>query len=449
VVWRDLERATEALAALSGRQGTPKEEVGLHRVRELLRRVADPQSAFPAIHVTGSAGKGSTSVMAACLLREAGYRTGLFTGPHLSSFTERIAIDGREITPEEWLTYQNRLWPAVEGMAQGAMGCPTFFETLWAMACLYFAERGVACAVVEVGRGGRRDATTANAARVGIITNVSLEHTELLGHTLEAIAAQKAGIIKPGMTVVTAATPPALGVIAAAARDATAMLCRVADGAEPSSAPVTYGWADQGLWVTTPRHTYQGLHVGLPGRHQAANVACAIAGVEACSTLGLVVSAKQVAAGLAKARLPGRLELVVGSPDVLLDTAQSAAAVEALSAFVTGSYAGRPLTLLVAVVSDKDLTTRVPLLAGLACAGVAGTPGLVVVTEPPREGRGGTSSAVEALAQAAGAHVVVRRDYKRALELARTGTPAGGLLVVAGSTFLVGAVRALLIIPRA
>ena len=207
----------EAIAYLERLVATPVRNdpgAGLERARLLLARVGDPHQRFVTLHVTGSSGKGSTAAMAASILRAAGYRVGVFASPHLESYTERIAVDGAAISPSDWTRLLNRLRPFVEEMAAGelpgyTLGRPALLQVLWPMAALYFAERGVEVAVVEVGMGGRYDSTNANNAVVSVITNVSLEHTQHLGATVAEIAHHKAGVAKAGGIVITAADDPA------------------------------------------------------------------------------------------------------------------------------------------------------------------------------------------------------------------------------------------------
>ncbi len=459
VTFSDYAAAIIALEGLSTRPMVPTEQVGLQRVSRLLHEVGDPHLSFPSIHVTGTAGKGSTTMMAGRILQEAGHYTGVFTGPHLASYTERIVVDGQEISPDEWLAYQQRIWPIVDQMESNSLpeymlGRPTFMEVVWTMACLFFSDKNVACAVVEVGRGGRLDASTVNKACTGVITNVSLEHPESLGPTVEAIATQKAGIIKPGMIVVSAATPPATAIIARRTRQENGQFWQVRDiheatAGEQGAVTITYSIDDEvagedlTVSIITPERTYAHLHPGLSGRHQAINAACAVAAIDAfAARTGLVVPEQAVRTGLTRTRLPGRLELLPGHPDILLDGAQTVAAVQALACYVADHYAARPRTLLISVAVEKDLAVRVPILAGLALPGPGdNSGGLVVVTESPWIARSGAAPRIAELARQSGARVVIEQDYIRALDIARAGTPEGALLLVAGSLFLVGAIR--------
>jgi dihydrofolate synthase/folylpolyglutamate synthase len=433
----------EAIAYLEHLVATPVRNepgAGLARTRMMLSHVGDPQERFATLHVTGSSGKGSTAAMASAILRAAGYRTGIFSSPHLEAYTERIAVDGAPIAPSDWTRLLNRLHPFVEQMAGGALpgytlGRPALLQVLWPMAALYFAERGVEVAVVEVGMGGRYDSTNANNARVAVVTNVSLEHTQHLGATVAEIADHKAGVAKPGGILITAAqNPDALAAIAAECARQGATLWRVTPGGDGE---VRFTGDEAGLCIVTPARTHGGLRLGLWGRHQHANAACAAAAVDALEALGIVrVAGDAVPRGLAAAYLPGRLEQVADDPVTLLDGAHNPDAAQALAATLRELFPRQPLVLLVGILADKDIAAMVEALAPLART--------VVVTEPPWEGRMGRAHAVAHAAERYVPDVIVVPAVGTAFSAAQQrARHLGGPLVVAGSLILVGAVRAL------
>jgi len=422
-------------------------EAGPARARLLLARAGAPQERFATLHVTGSAGKGSTATLAATILRAAGYRTGLFTSPHLRDYTERIQVDGAPIAGADWTRLLERLRPFIEEMSGDAipgyaLGRPALTEMLWTLAALYFAERAVDIAVVEVGVGGRYDPTVVNSARVGVITNVSLEHTRRLGPTVAAIAAHKAGIVKPhGILVTAVADPAALDVIVDECARQHATLWRVTP--DEGGGDVRYAATDAGLRVATPAHIYKDLRLGLLGRHQRANAACAAGAVDALGVLGVARADEDaVRLGLAETRMPGRLEWIAGDPPALLDGAHTPDAARALAValreILPQAPEARPV-LLLGILGDKDIPAMVGALAPLAAA--------VVVTEPPWERRAGTAAivAAEIRRYLPAPAVTLVPDSATALaqaqELARSrGVP----LVVTGSLILVGAARSLL-----
>ena len=422
-------------------------EAGPARARLLLARAGAPQERFATLHVTGSAGKGSTATLAAAILRAAGYRTGLFTSPHLRDYTERIRVDGAPIARADWTRLLERLRPSIEEMSGDAipgytLGRPAFMEVLWTLAALSFAARAVDIAVVEVGVGGRYDPTVVNSARVGVITNVSLEHTRRLGPTVAAIAAHKAGIVKPhGILVTAAADPAALCVIADECARQHATLWRVTpDG---GGGDICYAATDASPRVATPAHTYENLRLGLLGRHQWANAACAVGAIDALGVLGVArVDEAAVRRGLAETRMPGRLEWIAGDPPVLLDGAHTPDAARALAAalreILPQAREARPV-LLLGILGDKDIPAMVGALAPLA--------GAAVVTEPPWERRAGAAAivAAEARRYLPSPDVTLVPDPATALAQAQELARARGVpLVVTGSLILVGAARSLL-----
>ena len=415
-----------------------REEVGLVRADTLLGLLDHPERAFQTIQVAGTTGKGSTTTMAAAILRQAGRRTGAFVSPHLQHYRERIAVDGTPIDEASWVRLLQAMQPALSLMETNqapdySFGRAAFLEVLWAMACLYFAEQGVRCVVVETGLGGRLDPTTVNAARVAVITNVSLDHVERLGYTVEAIAAEKAGLIKPGQIVVSAATGSALAVIGEFCRQRQATLWPVGpDGAvrvESVSALL-----DAPFTVITPAATHPDLGLALRGAHQRLNAACAVAAVDALALqIGLVIPEEAVAAGLGAARIAGRMERVPGRPELLLDGAHNAAGAGALAAELRAREEGRRIVLLLGILGDKDMAAITDQLSPLAAT--------VVVSEPPWQERAGFGAQVAEHARRHAAEVEVVADPSAALARARALARPEDLIVVAGSLYLVGAVR--------
>jgi len=452
-----LHTYNDAIAYLERLVATPVQstpEAGPARARLLLARVGAPQNRFATLHVTGSAGKGSTATLSAAVLRAASYRTGLFTSPHLRDYTERIAVDGAPISREEWTRLLERLRPSIEEMGGNTvpgytLGRPAFMEALWALAALYFAARAVEVAIVEVGVGGRYDPTVVNSARVGVITNVSLEHTRRLGPTVADIAGHKAGIVKPHGILVTAAEGDALRVIAAECARQDATLWRVTP--EGDDGDVLYAHTGAALRVTTPVRAYDDLRLALLGRHQWTNAACAVGAVDALGVLGIARAGDDaVRRGLAETRVPGRLEWIAGNagdPPTLLDGAHARDAARTLAAALREllpigaaekgprNRDARPV-LLLGILGDKDIPAMVGALAPLA--------GAVVVTEPPWERRAGAAAIVAEEARRYLPDVTLVPDPADALSAAQNLARARGVpLVVTGSLILVGAVRRL------
>ncbi len=350
----------------------------LARMRELLSRLGDPHKRYPIVHVAGTKGKGSTSAMIASILSAAGYRTGLYTSPHLDQVEERMTIDGSPCSDKEFAHLITRLREAVDPMDRraGSNGGyeqgPTYFEITTAAAMLHFAQREVDAAVLEVGLGGRLDSTNVCQPQVSVITSISFDHTRQLGNTLAAIAGEKAGIIKPKVPIVsgvTAAEP------ADVIRDRAHRLgCRCFE-IERDFQVVYRGVAlENGFATTSPtaarlvtRFDYadgsetdsgglSDLRTGLLGRHQAANAAVAVATIRRLQQQGWEIPDTAVREGLAQVRVPARSELVQHHPPVIVDAAHNVASIRALVDVLDEVFPnGQSRILIFATSRDKDL----------------------------------------------------------------------------------------------
>ncbi len=445
---RDLPEAyREAVAALQvrGRFGI---RLGLARTRALLRGLGRPEREIRGALVGGTNGKGSVVALVGSCLAAAGLRAGATPKPHLVSYRERLLIGGRPIAPADFAALVEEALPVADVVAR-RHGQPTEFELLTALAFRWFARESVDLAIVEVGLGGRLDATHAWDGGVAAITNVDLDHTEWLGSTVEAIAREKAAILVPGDRAVTGATGTALEVIRRRARRARVPLV----DAVPA---VVLEMDRDGLLVELP--ALGQVRVGLLGRHQASNVAVADAVLDALDEAGIArVDPDARRAGYRAARWPGRLELLVvpgagpggASAEVLLDGAHNPAGARALAAALDelrprlqGWSPGRPapVTLVLATMADKDVPgILAPLAAAASLAGAR-----VVATRV----EGARALPPDQLAAAwleldPAARVAVAADPASALGVALSG--AHGPVVVAGSLYLVGAVRAILV----
>ncbi|MBI4949975.1 MAG: bifunctional folylpolyglutamate synthase/dihydrofolate synthase [Deltaproteobacteria bacterium] len=398
---------------------------GLARVEKLLGLLGNPESDFLSIHIAGTNGKGSTSAFAASILREAGFRTGLYTSPHLSKFNERIQVNGRAISDADL----SRLVPRVRNAARGVKGQLSFFEFTTTLAFLYFSEKKTDVVVVETGMGGRWDATNTVAPLVSIITNVGLDHTAHLGSTLAEIAFEKAGIIKYGVPVVTGEThKAALSVIAKRARELDAPLIILGrafdiDGDERS---VDYTGIDGGI---------RGLKLGLSGAHQMSNASVALAALECVRMYGLHITAKAVRDGLKKASWPGRLEVVKKRPLVLLDAAHNPSGAKALGAYLEG-LKKRRLSLVIGVMNDKDIKGIFKELMPLSDT---------VFLASPRVKRSAPVEALERLALPFKKRVISAGSVKEACRLAIAEAGPEDAVCVTGSIFTVGEARGYLI----
>ena len=379
--------ADEALRFWFGRvnyeQLSPKpSDLTLDRMRALLDLLGNPQERLRVLHIAGSKGKGSTSAMLAAILRHAGFRTGLFTSPHLEQVHERIQVDGCTITREELAALleeiaaacarSGKTWPAqVSGDRPAPLAeALTFFEIATALGFLHFVRRRVDFAVMEVGLGGRFDSTNVCRPLLSIITSISFDHTRQLGNTLEKIAREKAGIIKPGRPVLSGvrrAEPRAVIDKIAAERGAP-LLQADRDfnfSYEPGRITASMDKRPR-VQVTTRARRWPSFELGLLGEHQAANAAVVVATVEVLAKEGVAIPDEAVAKGLAEVDWPARLEVVGRRPIVVLDCAHNVASAQALVDTLLGSFPLQPAGrrhLIFAGNRDKDLKGMLTILA--------------------------------------------------------------------------------------
>ncbi len=399
---QDVHAYLEGLAPLSMR-------LGLERMALALEALGHPERCAPILHVAGTNGKGSTCAMAAASLRLAGHRTGLYTSPHLLRFNERIQVDGAPITDDELARAALRVRAACPWHDAGpAERRLTYFEFATLLALVHFEQAGATALVLEVGLGGRLDATNAVSPAVTAVARIGLDHTQLLGETIERIALEKAGIFKPGVPAVVHAHQPdgALDALRAGARRAGAPFT-VAPAAWPAG-------------------------VALRGPHQQGNAGLAAGALRALRGAGVRIGEPEIAAGIATAAWPGRLEELDG---VLLDGAHNPDGAEALVAALDALHPGRAVELVFGVLGDKDhrgmvaaLATRVRRFHLVAPASPR--------ARPPGE--------VAALLAAMGARSDEHRGVAEALACARRLAADGALVAVAGSLYLVGEARGLL-----
>ena len=413
----------------------------LDRTRRFLAHLGDPQDVAPIVHVGGTSGKGSTAAIVAAILGASGYRVGLHTSPYLQVATEKLQIDGRLIAPDDFADLVDDTLAAMDGWVATGDGESLTYGEIWTvLAARWLAAERVDLAVVEVGAGGRFDPTNVVRPTVSVITGVGLDHTASLGETISEIAWHKAGIIKPGAPVVTGATDPAaLGPIAAEAAAAGVPLVRVAEGVTfevLASDPDGARWREIDAVGRASGPIYG---TSSPGRFQAANAALAVAAVRALAPSGFDVPTAAVAAGLAAARLPGRMEEMPRStgPRVLLDGAHNPDKAAALATDLPGRPPGAgPLVLVVGVLEGKGSAAMLARLAPRADA--------LVLTAPRVTGK--TAEAPAALAAAARAGgfagpIRIEPEPNVALDLAVALTGSDGAVVVTGSLYLVGNVR--------
>lgn len=407
------------------------ETVGLRRTGWLLAALGHPERRYPALHVAGTKGKGSTAAALAAIQQAAGRRVGLYTSPHLHTFRERVQLDGVPIAEDDFAALVSELAPLNARLAQERpeWGEATAFEVATVLALLAFARWEVSVAVVEVGLGGRLDATNVLLPEVAAITAISLDHTRILGDTLAQIAAEKGGIIKPGRPVVSSPQRP----------EAAATLERIA--AERGS-PIFFGGRDwrvagspHSFDLSGPWGRYEGLTLSLRGNHQLENAATAVAACWALGERGLPTSEAAVRAGLAGVAWPGRFEIIHQQPTVVADGAHNVDSAERLAEALRAELEGAPLTLILAIAADKDVEGMVRVLAPLAHTVIA------TASHNPRAAAPGRIAAAARAAGLPGQRVVEAPVVAGALRLALAGAGRHGAICVTGSLYAVAEAR--------
>jgi|SRR5579884_1142653 len=402
----------------------------LDRMRSFLRELGDPQDRYPTIHVGGTSGKGSTSTMIAAVLTASGKRTGLHTKPHMRSMVERARIDGANISEERFAELLTQMMPAIQSVTE-EHSRPSYYETLLAIAFLHFAEENVDVAVIEVGVGGKLDGTNVIRPRVCVITNVGLDHTDILGETLEEIAGDKAGIAKPGIPLVSAvndAGPRA--VIERQCADAGAPFISVIDTVQiEPGAPQAFS---QRFAVKTPQTAYD---VMLPvlGAFQQMNAATAIVALEQLEP-PLRPSKDDVERGLAQLNLAGRMEYFPSHPGIVFDVAHNPDKASHLVRALKGAFPERRFTFVVAVGESKDAQEILKAFAEL--------PATFIFTSFSTQGRIATKpQRLASMAESLGMWGRAIADPIEALGIARRNAAADDIVVVTGSTFVVAELR--------
>ncbi len=407
----------------------------LVNMRHIAAALGHPERRYPSVIVAGTNGKGSTSAMLASILECSGYRTGLYTSPHLVRVNERIRVNGAEISCDDFALAFSEVEAAVSGLAAAGTlaATPSFFEFLTATAFVHFARQNVDFAVLEVGMGGRLDATNIVEPELAVITNVELDHMQFLGNTHAEIAAEKAGVMRAGKPIISGCTHLDAVVVV---RQRAAML-----GAElfelPSFARVANVRVDAGRFgfdLAVDGTRFAHLKAALRGRFQVDNASAAITAVWKLRERGWKISDAAIAEGIARTNWPGRLEVCGERPLTLLDGAHNPAAARAVAEYVRTELESRPLALVYASMRDKAIEEIADLL--FPCAAQIY---LTQTSQPRAATPDEILSRVEARLPAS--KIVVERDPVRALAAARRSVPADGAVLAAGSLFLVGAIK--------
>ncbi|ACX51458.1 FolC bifunctional protein [Ammonifex degensii KC4] len=402
---------------------------GLERIEALLERLGNPHRRLRFLHVGGTNGKGSVTAFLSSILRAAGYRVGTFTSPHLRSYLERFRLNGRPIREREFVWLVNELYPHLEALRQEGIRL-TEFEIHTALAFLLFARARVEVAVVEVGLGGRWDATNVVLPELAVITNVAVDHTDYLGSDITSIAREKAGIIKAGVPVVTGATGEALRVVEEVAREKGAPL--YVQGRDFSFREKANDLTGQvieveGWWGKTPP-----LRLNLLGRHQQSNAALAVAAARLLEERGWQIDKGAIKVGLYRTRWPGRLEIVFSQPTLILDGAHNPAGTAALREALDYYFPRGRRLLVLGMCDDKAREEMVKIIVPGAS--------LVVVTRPPGP-RSEDWRRVADWARSLCPQVYLVEEPQEALGQALRQARPEDLVVVTGSLYLVGALE--------
>ena len=393
----------------------------------------NPQNKFRSIHIAGTNGKGSTAAMTESILRRAKYRTGLYTSPHLESINERIRLDGNPINDEEFAAAFTRLHTLIEQMlGAGELAAhPTFFECLTAMALDIFARAQVDFAVLEVGLGGRLDSTNLVTPEVSVITQIHFDHESFLGHSIAEIAGEKAGIIKRGVTVVSAAeNPDAIRVIRHRAEQLGAPLIEI-DSTYRISAPSSTDGFYSGEIVASNAPPIT-LKPSLAGRYQLRNAITALAVARVLAGRGFHVSDSDIARGIAEVRWPGRIEKIADRPAVFLDGSHNPSGARELAEFWHDHLEGRRIHLVYGSVRDKSVDEIAGLLFPLAAS---------VIVTAPRQPRALSAEALAEMTRHLAPLLTVVADPRIALERAIAAAEPDDVVFATGSLYLVGDLR--------
>src|SRR5213080_806171 len=406
----------------------------LENICVLAERLGRPERAYPSGHIAGTNGKGSTAAFLECILRHAGFRTGLYTSPHLERINERMRINGEEISDESFAAIFTRLQALIEELlaTHKLRAHPTYFECLTAMAFEYFARECVEYGVFEVGLGGRLDATNILSPTITIITRIDFDHENFLGHSLKEIAGEKAGILKPGVPAIVAPqAPKAREVILARANQVKCPVIETAQTFQITEDSSRNGFSRAQVTELSSRESFE-IAPRLPGRFQLQNAFNALAAARQLAARGFRISADDITQGIANTVWPGRLEKLQSNPDVYLDGAHNPGAARELASFLEQNFRGRKIWLIYGALRDKAVDEIVGQLFPHAAE--------VIFTEPR------TSRAISAprLAEIASHHAssfTVISSAEQALDQALAEAAPGDAIFITGSLYLVGQLR--------
>jgi dihydrofolate synthase/folylpolyglutamate synthase len=426
---------------------TPSHKFDLGHMRVVLAALENPEQRFPSVLIAGTNGKGSTAATLASILQASGLRTGLYTSPHLVRINERIRIGEEQIGDDDFALIHE----LVDRLAERLVGegelpwHPSFFEMLTAIAFEYFSRRKVDIAVLEVGMGGRLDATNVVEPRVSVITDISLDHQKFLGNTVTEIAGEKAGIIRPGGVVVTLPQQPqANDVIGHTILELGARAVNAAPYVPPVSPASSKYLALSAQKTAVSRYPLQVMgeqimvETPLLGRHQLRNVALAIAAAEELGRQGFPVKASSIERGIRETHWPGRFQVIpaaASAPEYVFDVAHNPAGAWALRSTLSAGYPERPLTFVFGAMRDKAIGEMAEILFPLADR--------VIATRADNP-RSASPAEIRAAASRTSTQIEEAADVAAAVELARSSTQPNAVVVITGSIYIVGEAMRLL-----
>ena len=407
--------------------------LGLARIEKLLELMDHPEQKFKTIHVTGTNGKGSTTAMLASILKAAGIKTGMYTSPHLVSYTERMMIDGQEVSPSQFAEAIEYTSQFIDQIVSLELGQPTEFEVLTAAAFHYFALHKVEYAVIEVGLGGLLDSTNVILPQVTVITNVSLDHIDKCGKTIIDIARHKAGIIKPGVPLITAAQGEALHVIRQVAEEKSAKI--YSDGQDFSAqfaGRMAHG--QKVAFRAEEQDVGETFILNLLGYHQVDNCAVAVMTALVLAEKDQRLTRSALRTGLLEVCWPGRFEVIPGLTTIIIDGAHNQAGAKALRKNLDEFYGDRGIVFLLGILQDKDVTSIVTELISSADQ--------VVVVAPVSQRAGLPQDIAREIRNAR--HIETADSIMAGLERTRILAGVNGVICIAGSLYLIGAARGII-----
>ncbi len=407
---------------------------GLDRIRYILSRMGNPQKKYKIIHVGGTNGKGSTVAIISSILQSSGFKVGTFTSPHISSFTERIKINNINITERNLVKIFNRIKPIIDEMTNLDLQMrPTFFEITTAIALRYFAIKKVDFAVLEVGLGGRLDSTNIVNSLVSVITNIALEHTDVLGNTKEKIALEKAGIIKDGPVITAVEEDKIFKIFKQVCKIKKVGLCRV--GKEVKFWNIRTNSRGQIFNLKFGHKTFNNLYIPLFGEYQITNASTAIGAILLLKKYKININEKNIRKGLEMVKWPGRFEIIRRKPTIILDCAKDPLGMEKLKESIK-KIKHVKLILIISISQDKKITLMLPQIIPIA--------DLVIITKHSVAGRAINPIDLQNKIKCYNKPILVKSKISDAIKTALKKANTNDIICITGSVFVVGEARDIL-----